>query len=260
MAVVAILVITIFFITSGDSGSLVTDVLSYGGRTETPRLTRVFWTALIALAAIILLAAGDDPDSSLRVLQVAAIASAAPFSIVLVLAVIAQVRLYVFEGRTMSRYARIRRHATKAALVEAAREHAGADEGPDVQRSLMQMLREQTKTLGGMFGGAASTLSGLPSGAGRATAEQQGVANNDMVLAIQDIPAHSTHVDAATGVLGWDPKAAFRDPLSQEGTFETPEYSESYLGWEQEAEEYFDEAVATGSTPAVDPDEKTPET
>ena len=260
VAVVAILVITIFFITSGDSGSLVTDVLSYGGRTETPRLTRVFWTALIALAAIILLAAGDDPDSSLRVLQVAAIASAAPFSIVLVLAVIAQVRLYVFEGRTMSRYARIRRHATKAALVEAAREHAGADEGPDVQRSLMQMLREQTKTLGGMFGGAASTLSGLPSGAGRATAEQQGVANNDMVLAIQDIPAHSTHVDAATGVLGWDPKAAFRDPLSQEGTFETPEYSESYLGWEQEAEEYFDEAVATGSTPAVDPDEKTPET
>lgn len=252
-AVVAIIVITIFFITSADSGSLVTDVLAYGGRTETPKLTRVFWTALIGLASIVLLAAGDDPSSSLRVLQVAAIASAAPFSIVMVLAVIAQVRLYVYEGRTISRYARIRRHATKAALVEAAREQAGSDEGPAVQRTLMQMLNEQTRTLGTMFGATSSTLRGLPADAGTATEEQQGIANNDLVLAIQDIPAHATHVDATTGVLGWNRQAAYQDPVG-DITFDTPEFSASYMGWEQEAEEYFDEAVATGEVPTVDPE------
>ncbi|WP_300345568.1 BCCT family transporter [Nesterenkonia sp.] len=254
-AVVAIAVITIFFITSGDSGSLVTDVLAYGGRTETPKLTRVFWTALIALAAIALLAAGDDPSSSLRVLQVAAIASAAPFSIVMVLAVISQIQLYLYEGRTMSRYVRVRRHATKAAMVDAAREHAGTDEGPAVQRTLLQMLNEQTKTLRGMFGGTSATLSGLPAGTGAGQPEEDGKANKDLVLAIQDIPAHATHVDSVTGVLGWDRDAAYRDPIRADEVFETPEYSESYLGWEQEAEEYFEETVATGTIPTVDPDD-----
>lgn len=255
-AVVAIIVITIFFITSGDSGSLVTDVLAYGGRTETPKLTRVFWTGLIALSAIVLLAAGEDPSSSLRVLQVAAIASAAPFSIVMVLAMFSQVRLYVYEGRTVSRYARIRRHATKAALVEAARNKAGAEEGPAVQRTLIQMLNEQTRTLKGMFGATSATLSGLPTSAGKPTAEQEGIANNDMVLAIQDIPAHATQVDAETGVLGWDPHAAYVDPI-HDTTFDTPEFSSSYVGWEQAAEEYFDETVATGSVPTVDSPEET---
>ena len=251
VAVVAILVITIFFITSGDSGSLVTDVLAYGGRTETPKLTRVFWTGLIALAAILLLAAGDDPSSSLRVLQVGAIASAAPFSLVLVLAVIAQVRLYTYEVRTMSRYARIRRHATKASLVDAARESAGKDEGVAVERNLLQMLNEQTKRLGT----SSSTLAGLPATVGTGPSEQERIPNDDLVLAIQDIPTHATHVDPETGVLGWDPKAAYQDPV-RDATFDTPEYSASYEGWENEAEEYFDEAVATGTMPAVDPEDK----
>ena len=251
VAVVAILVITIFFITSGDSGSLVTDVLSYGGRTETPKITRVFWTAVIALAAILLLAAGDDPSSSLRVLQVAAIASAAPFSIVMVLAVISQIRLYTYEARTMSRYARIRRYATKAAMVDAAREEAGTEEGPAVERTLLTLLGRQTRALGG----TSTTLAGLPATAGAGPAAEPGSPNDDLVLAIQDIPTHATHVDSATGVLGWDREAAYQDPIGDH-SFDTPEFSESYVGWAHEAEEYFDETVATGSIPAVDPDQE----
>ncbi|NLS09444.1 BCCT family transporter [Nesterenkonia sp. MY13] len=254
-AVFGILVITIFFITSGDSGSLVTDVLAYGGRTETPRLTRVFWTLLIAVTAIVLLAAAPEPDASLRVLQVASISAAAPLSIVFALAVVAMVRLLAYDGKNTPRYVRVRRHASKAALVDTARAEAGSDEGPAVQRTLLQMLNEQTKVLRGMFGNTSATLAGLPITAGKGSASGKDNGNDDLVLAIQDIPAHATKVNAETGVLGWDKKAAYRDPIDGDASFETPEYSASYTGWEHEAEEYFHETVATGTIPVVDPDE-----
>lgn len=252
-AVLAILVITIFFITSADSGSLVIDVLAYGGRTETPKMTRTFWTALIALAAIVLLAAGDDPDSSLRVLQVAAIASAAPFSIVMVLATLAQIRMYVYEGKSTPRYVRVRRHASKAALVDAARERAGTDDGPAVQRTLREMLNEQGKTLRGMFGETSATYAGLPVSPGAQFPDEATAAADDLILAVQDIPASATQVSEDSGVLGWQEEAAFQDPIHDE-VFTTPEYQESHTGWAQEAEEYFDETVATGSITAVDPE------
>lgn len=253
-AVLAILVITIFFITSGDSGSLVTDVLAYGGRTTTPRLTRVFWTALIAVSAIVLLAAGDDPSSSLRVLQVAAIASAAPFSIVMALAVIAQVRVFLYEGRTMNRYVRVRRHATKAALVETAREEVGKDAGPAVQKKVLELLNRQTRSLRAMFGGTSATLSGLPASS-EARKLAEGKASDDLVIAIEDVPAHATTVDPQTGVLGWDRSKGYSDPITDE-VFETPEYSESYVGWEHSSEEFFDETLATGTIPVVAPELK----
>ncbi|RJN32650.1 BCCT family transporter [Nesterenkonia natronophila] len=254
-SVLAILVVTIFFITSGDSGSLVTDVLAFGGRTVTPKLTRVFWTVLIALTAIVLLAAGDDPDSSLRVLQVAAISSAAPFSIVMLLAVFAQIKLYLFEGRTAARYVRIRRHASKAAVVDTARREAGTDEGPAVQRTVLQIINEQTKTLRAMFGATSGTLGGLPPGAGSGAPEVTGKASHDLVLAVQDLPSQATYVNPETGVLSWDEKGAHRDPLRADQTFATPEFHHSYEGWEQAAEEYFDETVASGTIPAVQPED-----
>jgi choline/glycine/proline betaine transport protein len=230
-------------------------VLAYGGRTETPKLTRVFWTVLIALTAIVLLAAGDDPDSSLRVLQVAAISSAAPFSIVMLLAVFAQIRLYLFEGRTAARYVRIRRHASKAAVVDTARRQAGTDEGPAVQRTVLQIINEQTKTLRAMFGATSGTLAGLPPGAGSGAPEVSGKASHDLVLAVQDLPSEATYVNPETGVLGWDEKGWHRDPLRADETFATPEFYHSYEGWEQEAEEYFDETVASGTIPAVKPED-----
>ncbi|WP_022873419.1 BCCT family transporter [Nesterenkonia alba] len=254
LAVVAIMVVTIFFITSGDSGSLVTDVLSYGGRTETPKLTRVFWTVLIAITAIVLLAAAQDPDASLRVLQVASIAAAAPLSIVYALAMIAQIRLFVYEGRTMPRYVRVRRHASKAALVNTARERAeDAEDSKQVERTLLRILNRQSKALRGLFASSSATLAGLPPSAGGSVPGQR-QKNNDLVLAVEDVPAQATHVDPETGILSWDSADGYRDPISSEG-FETPEYSESYTGWEQESEQFFDETVATGSIDVVNPDD-----
>ncbi|WP_258934581.1 BCCT family transporter [Nesterenkonia pannonica] len=253
-SVIAILIVTLFFITSGDSASLVTDVLSYGGRTETPKLTRTFWTVLIAITAIVLLSAAPDPEASMTVLQMSAIMAAAPLSIVYALAVIAMLRLLLFEGRTSSKYVRVRHHATKAAMVKAAREAAYAENGTAVQRNLLSLLNKQATSLRTLFGGASATLAGLPARSSeRKLAE--GVANDDLVLAIQDVPGQATTVNTETGVLGWNRELGYRDPLP-DTEFDSEEYAQSYEGWESESEEFFDETVATGTIETVEPNTK----
>lgn len=76
----AIALVAIFFITSADSGSLVMDAIAAGGETNTPVLQRVFWCALSGFAAACLLLAGG-----LSALQSATIASALPFTFVILI-------------------------------------------------------------------------------------------------------------------------------------------------------------------------------
>ncbi|MBE9604859.1 BCCT family transporter [Acetobacteraceae bacterium H6797] len=77
-SVLAVVLIAIFFVTSADSGSLVVDAIAAGGETETTTAQRIFWCALEALLAAILLLAGG-----LGALQSATIASALPFTFVM---------------------------------------------------------------------------------------------------------------------------------------------------------------------------------
>ncbi len=77
-ASVALLII--FFITSSDSGSLVIDVTSAGGKLEPPVAQRVFWCSLEGAVAIALLLGGG-----LKSLQAASIIAGLPFSILLIL-------------------------------------------------------------------------------------------------------------------------------------------------------------------------------
>ncbi|TDS87646.1 BCCT family transporter [Nesterenkonia aurantiaca] len=249
-AVVAILVIAIFFVTSGDSGSLVTDVLAYGGRTETPKLTRVFWTVFIAITAIVLLAAGggEAADASLRVLQVAAISAAAPMSIVMVLAVIAQVKMFNYETATMPRYVRIRPTASKAALVDTARSASGGgDSTPGVHRNLRSILTGQRAAFKGFLGGTSATLAGLDKHTSKESAISTPFAADDMVFAIQDVPSHSTVVNPETGTIGWDEDVAFTDPIGDQ-VFETPEFAQSATGQQWESEQIYEEAVGNAET------------
>lgn len=75
-----ILVVT-FFVTSSDSGSLVVDMLTSGGTDEdTPVWQRIFWAIAEGLIAAALLLAGG-----LAALQTATIASALPFTIIMLL-------------------------------------------------------------------------------------------------------------------------------------------------------------------------------
>ena len=74
----AVLLVAIFFITSSDSGSLVIDSIAAGGETETTTGQRVFWCVMEGAVAGSLLLAGG-----LGALQSATIASALPFTFVL---------------------------------------------------------------------------------------------------------------------------------------------------------------------------------
>ncbi|MBB3047892.1 choline/glycine/proline betaine transport protein [Litorivivens lipolytica] len=87
-----ILIIT-FFVTSSDSGSLVIDSLASGGAQESPVWHRVFWaTSEGAVAAVLLLAGG------LSALQTMTIASALPFSIIMIISAIGMWRALIIEG------------------------------------------------------------------------------------------------------------------------------------------------------------------
>ncbi len=101
-SVLAILVIGMFFITSSDSGSLVIDMLANGGRTNTPRITRVFWSVLEGISAAVLLIAGGS--AALLALQTASIITAVPISLVLVLACVSLIRAFRYEVAKTPQY------------------------------------------------------------------------------------------------------------------------------------------------------------
>ncbi|SFR67616.1 choline/glycine/proline betaine transport protein [Halogeometricum rufum] len=74
-----VLVIT-FFVTSSDSGSLVIDHLTSGGKHDVPKTQRIFWAVTEGAVAALLLWGGG-----LNALQTAAIATGFPFAVILVL-------------------------------------------------------------------------------------------------------------------------------------------------------------------------------
>jgi len=79
----AIVLVLVFFITSSDSGSLVIDSITAGGKIDVPVVQRIFWAALEGIiAAVLLFGGGAD---ALGALQAAAITVGLPFTIVLII-------------------------------------------------------------------------------------------------------------------------------------------------------------------------------
>jgi choline/glycine/proline betaine transport protein len=78
VSMVAVLMVVVFFVTSADSGALVVDMLASSGHDHSPLWQRIFWSVCIGVVAIALLLA-----NGLKALQTATIASALPFSIIL---------------------------------------------------------------------------------------------------------------------------------------------------------------------------------
>lgn len=81
LSFVATIMIIVFFVTSADSGAMVIDMLCSNGKDNTPLWQRVYWAVGIGVIAVVLLLAGG-----LDALQTMTIASALPFSIVLMAA------------------------------------------------------------------------------------------------------------------------------------------------------------------------------
>lgn len=77
---VGVILVIVFFVTSSDSGSLVIDTITAGGKIDAPAGQRVFWCTFEGLVAIVLLLGGG-----LTALQAMVVSTGLPFGIVLLL-------------------------------------------------------------------------------------------------------------------------------------------------------------------------------
>jgi len=112
----AILLIGVFFVTSSDSGSLVMAMIASGGDIEPKNWLRVFFAVVAALLAVALLLTGG-----LNALKTAAITTALPFSIVLLMTCWSTVIAFTRERRAYDK-------AEREVLLE----HVGAYYGLEV--------------------------------------------------------------------------------------------------------------------------------
>jgi len=76
-----IILVLVFFITSSDSGSLVIDSITAGGKEDAPVPQRVFWAVLEGVIAAVLLFGGGA--EALTALQAGAVTAGLPFTLVL---------------------------------------------------------------------------------------------------------------------------------------------------------------------------------
>ncbi|AXH10368.1 glycine/betaine ABC transporter [Malaciobacter halophilus] len=77
----AIFLVIVFFVTSSDSGSLVIDSITAGGKLDAPTAQRVFWAVVEGGVAISLLYIGGK--QALNALQAGSITTALPFTLIL---------------------------------------------------------------------------------------------------------------------------------------------------------------------------------
>ena len=225
LSVVAIIVVVFFFVTSSDSGSLVIDMLACGGKVETPKSTRVFWAILEGAVAAVLLVVGGD--AALTALQTVAVSTAAPFSVILVLACVALYRAFRHDVATMPEHIQVL---------------TPAEAGDVPAEPLSTRVRREVRGLRGV----SASLGGLPRNRG----EQESAVDPDIV-SYRPVPSNRLEFDPATGrpVLA----DSGPDPLGGE-VFDTEEF--------QTSQEYVDmggtvprtSAEDSGETPAEEPD------
>ncbi|MGR3592994.1 MAG: BCCT family transporter [Limimaricola soesokkakensis] len=83
-SLIGIILVIVFFVTSSDSGSLVIDTITSGGKVDGPLPQRVFWCVFEGLVAIALLLGGG-----LAALQAMAVATGFPFAFLLLMMCVA---------------------------------------------------------------------------------------------------------------------------------------------------------------------------
>lgn len=80
--IIAVILVTVFFVTSSDSGSLVVDHLTSGGKMDSPVPQRIFWATTEGVLAGILLLGGG-----LQTLQTATICTGLPFAVIILVSI-----------------------------------------------------------------------------------------------------------------------------------------------------------------------------
>ncbi|MBR7193715.1 BCCT family transporter [Gordonia sp. SCSIO 19800] len=193
-SVVAIVIVVLFFVTSSDSGSLVIDMLATGGKIDTPKLTRVYWASLQGVAAAVLLLVGGT--SSLTALQTMSIATAVPFSIVMVLACISLLRAFHYDVAVRPRYVQL--STTEPA--------GGSADTADMSAAQHHRHRRARQPV-------SATFAGLPG--------EGAVRNRDgspMVLAVREVPHHAVTVNPETGSFAVSEGHEPENPLGNDPT------------------------------------------
>ncbi|WP_297097574.1 BCCT family transporter [uncultured Draconibacterium sp.] len=102
---VGVILVTSFFITSSDSGSLVVDSLTAGGKLDAPVPQRIFWALTEGAVAAVLLVGGG-----LGALQTAAISTGLPFAIILLFLVWSLLKGLRAEHRDLMEVKREKEH------------------------------------------------------------------------------------------------------------------------------------------------------
>ncbi|MDR9469377.1 BCCT family transporter [Marinospirillum sp.] len=101
-SLVGIVLVMVFFITSSDSGSLVIDAITSGGKVTSPKTQRVFWVTVEAVLAIALLLGGG-----LTALQAAVLITGVPFMLVVLLSGYSVVQGLLSEPRIDNRMKKV---------------------------------------------------------------------------------------------------------------------------------------------------------
>ncbi|SPJ33073.1 BCCT family transporter [Kushneria phyllosphaerae] len=93
-SLIGLLLIMVFFITSADSGSLVIDTITAGGKIDAPTSQRLFWALISGVIAIALLLGGG-----LGALQAMVICTGLPFAVVLLVGCFGVIKGLMSEPR-----------------------------------------------------------------------------------------------------------------------------------------------------------------
>ena len=103
-SLLSIILVLVFFITSSDSGSLVIDSITSGGKIDAPIPQRVFWATIEGVVAAVLLGVGGS--AALQALQAGAVSTGLPFTFVL-LAMCFSLARGLFHERQLARYTEV---------------------------------------------------------------------------------------------------------------------------------------------------------
>jgi choline/glycine/proline betaine transport protein len=112
MSFLGIILVTSFFVTSSDSGSLVIDSITAGGKLDAPVAQRIFWAFVEgAVAATLLLGGG------LNALQTASIVSGLPFAIILIIMCFSLVKGLHEEVRAMEKAEKVKERTAYQSII-----------------------------------------------------------------------------------------------------------------------------------------------
>lgn len=145
-SILGILLVTFFFVTSSDSGSLVVDHLTSGGKLDSPVPQRIFWASTEGLLAAVLLLGGG-----LTALQTASIATGLPFAVILLVMIFSLQKdlseeLFQLEDAARRRDIQVEMARNQALAEVAVHEHvAEVEKRQEAARDLEEALQRENQ-------------------------------------------------------------------------------------------------------------------